>query len=133
MSSEPTGRYAEIDRVFARTLPLVQTALTQEYLLSAQEAAEIEQSLLEWFRGFSRRPGSPQSSQALRRHLLSMTCQAGHVYCSGRLGTSLPSSDERLQRALTLGPQQIAIEIEGQADSRDEVKGQEGWDGENDS
>src|SRR5215472_4886116 len=113
MSSEPRSRYDEIDRVFARSLPLVQSALLQEYRLSAQEAAEVEQSLLEWFRGFSRRPGSPPSAEALRRHLLSMTCQAGHVYCTGRLGAS--ALDQRLQRALTLGPQQIATEIEEQA------------------
>jgi len=117
MSSEPSSRYVEIDRVFARSLPLIQTALIQEYRLSAQEAADIEQSLLEWFRGFSRRPGSPPSAEALRGHLLSMTCQAGHVYCSGRLGTS--AVDQRLQRALTLGPQQIAIEIEEQAKAKD--------------
>ena len=115
MSSEPTSRFAEIDRLFARTLPLVQTALIQEYRLSALEASEIEQSLLEWFRGFSRRPGSPQTSEALRHHLLSMTCQAAHVFSSGRLGGL--SGDPRLQRALTLGPQQIAIEIEEQLGS----------------
>lgn len=114
MSSEPTSRYLEIDRIFARTLPLVQVALIQEYKLSAQEAAEIEQSLLEWFRGFSRRPGSPQSTSALKHHLVSMTCQAGHVFCSGRMLATRPV-DERLQRALTLGPQQIAVEIEEQA------------------
>jgi hypothetical protein len=130
MSSEPTSRYAEIDRVFTRALPLVQIALLQEYRLSAQEASEIEQSLLEWFRGFSRRPGSPQTPESLRRHLLSMTCQAGHVFCSGRLGT-VKSLDERLQRALALGPQQIAIEIEQQALRKDRVVAEEpeGMDG----
>jgi hypothetical protein len=130
MSSEPTSRYAEIDRVFTHALPLVQIALVQEYRLSAQEASEIEQSLLEWFRGFSRRPGSPQTPESLRRHLLSMTCQAGHVFCSGRLGT-VKSLDERLQRALALGPQQIAVEIEQQALRKDRVAAEEpeGMDG----
>ena len=130
MASEPTSRYADIDRVFARTLPLLQSALTQEYRLTAQEASEIEQSLLEWFRGFSRRPGSPQSAASLRRHLLSMTCQAGHVFSSGRLG-ALGAPDERLQRALTLGPQQIAIEIEEQAEVRGQVDNER--DGRDDS
>jgi hypothetical protein len=128
MASEPTGRYAEIDRIFARTLPLVQTALLQEYRLSAREAADIEQSLLEWFRGFSRRPGSPPSAEALKRHLLSMTCQAGHVYCSGKVGGS-PIVDERLQRALTLGPQQVAIEIEEQGNSVHQGRFNEDGDG----
>jgi hypothetical protein len=114
MASNPMARQEEIDRVFTRSLPLLESALTQEYRLTPREAAEIQQSLLEWFRGFARRPGSPNSVEALRRHLLSMTCQAGHVYCSGRLGAS-SANDERLQRALTLGPQQIAIEIEEQA------------------
>lgn len=128
MASEPTNAYAEVDRVFARALPLLQNALTQEYRLSAQEAAEIEQSLLEWFRGFSRRPGSPQSTEALRRHLLSMACQAGHVYCSARV--AFPAYDPRLQRTLTLGPQQIAIEVEEQAEARAEARKEDG-DGRN--
>src|SRR5215472_7787289 len=128
MSSEPSSRYVEIDRVFARSLPLIQTALIQEYRLSAQEAADIEQSLLEWFRGFSRRPGSPPSPESLRRHLLSMTCQAGHVYCSGKSGT-VAFLDDRLQRALTLGPQQIAIEIEEQARAATPPRPQNSGDG----
>jgi hypothetical protein len=114
MFTNPTSRQEEIDRVFSRTLPLLESALVQEYRLTPQEAAEVQQSLLDWFRGFARRPGSPESAEALRRHLLSMTCQAGHVYWSGKLGTS-SATDERLRRALTLGPQQIAIELEEQA------------------
>lgn len=113
MLNSPTSRQAEVDRVFSRSLPLLESALTQEYRLTPQEAAEVQQSLLEWFRGFARRPGSPESPDALRRHLLNMTCEAGHVYSTGRLAAS--STDERLQRTLTLGPQQIAIEIEEQA------------------
>jgi hypothetical protein len=127
MSSSQTSGYEEIDRVFVRALPLVECALVQEYRLSPQEAAEIEQSLLEWFRGFGRRPGSPQSSEALSRHLLSMTCQAGHVFSSGRLGTSL-LRDDRLQRTLTLGPQQIAIEIEARVEKAPEPSNRNGDD-----
>src|SRR5215471_10050517 len=114
MSSSSTSRYEEIDRVFSKTLPLLESALIQEYQLSPQEAADVEQSLLEWFRAVARRPGSPSSYESLRRHLLSMTCQAGHVFSSGRVGRS-PLGHERLQRALTLGPQQIAIEVEESA------------------
>lgn len=115
MSTNPSNGYEEMDRVFAQALPLLERALLQEYRLTPQEAAEIEQSLLEWFRGFGRRPGSPQSAFALRRHLLSMTCQAAHVFSSARLNAMYPA-DGRLQRTLTLGPQQIAIEIEQQID-----------------
>jgi hypothetical protein len=123
MASNPTTRQEEIDRVFARSLPLLESALTQEYRLTPREAAEIQQSLLEWFRGFARRPGSPESADALRRHLLSMTCQAGHVYCSGKVAAS--PNDERLQRALTLGPQQIAMEIEEQAQLAQAIESQD--------
>jgi hypothetical protein len=114
MSSSPTSQHEEIDRVFSRTLPLLESALIQEYRLTPQEAADLEQSLLDWFRGFARRPGSPNSYESLRRHLLSMACQAGHVFSSGRSGV-IAMRDERLQRALALGPQQIAIEIEENA------------------
>jgi hypothetical protein len=113
MSSQ-TSRYEELDRVFSRSLRLVDSALIKEYRLSPEEASEVEQSLFVWFRGFGRRPGSPKSAEALRRHLLNMACQAGHVYWSGKLGSSQPN-DETLKRTLALGPQQIAIEIEEQA------------------
>jgi len=127
--SSSTSRYEELDRVFSRALRLVDSALIKEYRLSPEEAAEVEQSLFVWFRGFGRRPGSPKSAEALRRHLLNMACQAGHVYWSGKLGSSLPH-DEVLKRTLTLGPQQIAIEVEEQADWKGNAPG-DGSDGEN--
>lgn len=90
---------------------MIQTALVSQYGLPAEEAKEVEQSLYEWFHGFARRPGSPRSGEGLRPHLLLMACQAGHVYWCGRMTEESPAQDG-VKRALTLGPQQIAIELE---------------------
>ena len=105
-----TDRREEIDRVFGRALSLIETALVSQYGLPAEEAKEVEQSLYEWFHGFARRPGSPRSSQGLQPHLLLMACQAGHVYWCGKMAEESPNNDS-VKRALTLGPQQIAIEF----------------------
>ncbi len=83
----------------------------------------MEQRLSEWFESFSRRPGTPEAIEALRSHLLLMTCQAGHVYWAGKLGTELPA-DENVKRALTLGPQEIAIELEKRVEAKEKEKKQ---------
>lgn len=110
MSVNATDRREEIDRVFGRALSLIETALVSQYGLPAEEAKEVEQSLYEWFHGFARRPGSPRSGEGLRPHLLLMACQAGHVYWCGKMAEVSPN-DDSVKRALTLGPQQIAIEL----------------------
>jgi hypothetical protein len=106
-----TDRREEIDRIFGRTFSLIETALVSQYRLPVEEAKEVEQSLYEWFHGFARRPGSPRSGEGLRPHLLLMACQAGHVYWCGKMNEESPN-DDSVKRALTLGPQQIAVELE---------------------
>lgn len=97
---------------------MIDSTLTSHYNVPKEDAAQIEQELFKWFDRFSRRPGSPQSAKALRPHLLLMACQAGHVYWSGRLGDK-PAEDERLNRNLILGPQEIAIELERRLEDGD--------------
>lgn len=111
MSGHPTNRREEIDQIFGHALPWIDSALSAQYRLSQEDAMEVERCLYEWFHGFARRPGSPRSADGLRPHLLLMACQAGHVYWSGK-PVEESSRHERLKRSLTLGPQQIAIEVE---------------------
>ena len=91
-------------------MPLIERALVSNYRLPPKEATEVEQRLYDWFQRFCRRPGSRQP-QSLRSELLLMACRAGHVYSVSRL-EDLLSTDERLKRSLSLGPEVIAIEIE---------------------
>ncbi len=118
VSGNLTNRRDEIDSIFGRVLPLIDSALAHHYRLSQDEAMEVEQSLYEWFHGFARRPGSPKSADGLRPHLLLMACQAGHVYWSGR-SVEESQRDEGVKRSLALGPQQIAIEVETARRGRD--------------
>ncbi len=106
--------------VFGRALPLIDSALVWQYRLPQEVATEVEQCLREWFHGFARRPGSPKSGEALRPHLLLMACQAGHVYWAGELEEVTPA-DENVKRALTLGPHQIAIELEKTVKNREKA------------
>lgn len=101
----------ETSSIFAGVLGLIDATLIGHYRVPKADAAQLEEELLNWFQRFSRRPGSPRSSQGLRPQLLLMACQAGHVYWSGRL-EGKTSQDERLNRSLALGPQEIAIELE---------------------
>jgi hypothetical protein len=119
-----TDRREEIDRVFGRALSLIETALVTQYGLPTEEAKGVEQSLYEWFHGFARRPGSPPSGESLRPHLLLMACQAGHVYWCGKMAEELPADD--VKRALTLGPQQIAIELAAAAEDGEVINEDEG-------
>ncbi len=111
MSREFTSSRERADEVFRCTLPLIDAALTKQYGLAQNEAAEIESCLYEWFHGFVRRPGSPTSDALLRPHLIMMTCQAAHVYWSGK-HSDQAQRNENVRRSLTLGPRQIAIELE---------------------
>ncbi len=111
MPGNLTNRRDEIDSIFGRVLPLIDSALVRHYRLCQDEAMEVEQSLYQWFHGFARRPGSPKSAEGLRPHLLLMACQAGHVYWSGKVVEESPR-DESVKRSLALGPQEIAIEVE---------------------
>jgi hypothetical protein len=126
VSGNLTSRRDEIDVVFGAALPQIDTALVEQYALPREEADELERNLYEWFHGFARRPASPRSGEALRTHLLLMTCQAGHVYWAGKLGEAAPAA-ESVRRALTLGPQQIAIELE-KVQKKDERPGGEETD-----
>lgn len=140
MSEHFSTRDQEIRAVFARALPFIDSTLLSQYKLPRDEATEMEQRLSEWFETFSRRPGTPVPIGSLRSHLLLMTCQAGHVYWAGKLGSETPA-DENVKRALTLGPQEIAIELEKSFEEkekekkrqREQEKGKEGDEKEKDS
>jgi hypothetical protein len=108
----------ETSSIFAGVLGLIDSTLTGHYRVPRGDAVQLEQELLSWFQRFSRRPGSPRSPQALRPQLLLMACQAGHVYWSGKLEGE-PPEDERLNRSLTLGPHEIAIELERVLEERE--------------
>jgi hypothetical protein len=63
----------------------------------------------------------------LKPHLIMMACQAAHVYWSGKLSGVTPVNED-VRRSLTLGPQQIAVELE-KADEEHEKSGRsEGLD-----
>src|SRR5207253_2674487 len=83
----------------------VDTVLLQNYALPRADAVEMEACLRDWFHAFVRRPGSPETLERLRPHLLAMTCNAGHVYWSAR--TDVPM-DGNVRRSLSLGPERIA-------------------------
>ncbi len=118
MPGNPTNRREEVDRIFGRVLPLIDSALLQHYGLSRSEASEVEDCLRDWFYGFVRRPGTPCTLDQLRPHLLSMACNAGHVYWSGKIAEDVPL-DGNVQRSLTLGPQRIAVELEKTLERRE--------------
>lgn len=111
MSSNATSGRGDTDLVFRRALPLIDRTLGREYGLASEEAADVERSLYVWFQAFVRRPGTPRSEGQLRPHLIMMACQAAHVYWSGRLSDA-PPKNENVRRSLTLGPREVAIEIE---------------------
>ncbi len=121
MSKNLSSRDKEIRAVFNRTLPFIDSALLSQYRLPKGDASEVEHGLCEWFKRFSRRPGSPESVESLRGHLLLMTCHAGHVYWTAKLGADAPE-DERLNRTLTLGPREIAIELERRIEEKDKLR-----------
>jgi hypothetical protein len=104
--------------VFYGAVGLIDTTLTSHYHVPKEDAVQLENELFKWFDRFARRPGSPKSTKALRTHLLLMACQAGHVYWSGKLGDQL-SENERVNRVLALGPQEIAIELERRIEERE--------------
>jgi hypothetical protein len=111
-------RDEEISAVFTRAYGVIDSTLVSHYRVPKEDAARLEQELFKWFHRFSRRPGSPHSIKALRPHLLLMACQAGHVYWIGRLDGGV-TADEHIHRTLTLGPQEIAIELEKHIEDRE--------------
>jgi hypothetical protein len=109
MSGISTYRRDEADRIFTQAMPLIDSVLLQNYALPRADAVEMEACLRDWFHAFVRRPGSPETLERLRPHLLAMACNAGHVYWSSR--TDVPN-DGNVRRSLSLGPERIAIEME---------------------
>jgi hypothetical protein len=114
-------RDEEISSVFAGAFGVIDSTLVSHYRVPKEDAARLEQELFKWFHRFSRRPGSPDSIKALRPHLLLMACQAGHVYWIGKLD-GRAASDDHINRALALGPQEIAIELEKNIEDREREK-----------
>ena len=108
MSSHPTNVSSEALEVFGRLRPLVDAALIRHYRLPADEAAEVRDRLLDWFRRFCQRPGL-RAPEELETELILMACRAGHVCSLGRTGEG--PSDDGVHRSLALGPEVIAIEI----------------------
>jgi hypothetical protein len=118
MSSNPSNVSSEATAVFGRLRPLIDLALVRQYNLPADEATEVRNRLLEWFRRFCQRPGL-RSPEELESELLLMACRAGHVYSSGRSENESPPNDH-VTRSLTLGPEIIAIEIRKGPEGEDE-------------
>ena len=104
------SREGRVRSILSGTSQLIDSALVIDYGVPSDEAFRLEQELFTWFDRLSRRPGVPESWQALRFHLISMTCKIGHIYWSGRIGEH--PTDERVKRSLALGPEIIAIEME---------------------
>lgn len=119
VSSDYLGREKEIAQLFARVLPLIDATLVKEYRLSPGEALELECSIYDWFHRFTRRPGSVKSVKALRPTLALMVCQAGHLYWVGKEQDGPLPRDEALTRTLSLGPEEIAIELEKRLEDQD--------------
>jgi hypothetical protein len=116
MSSNPSSVSVEASAVFGRMRPLIDAALTRQYRLPADEAAEVRDRLLDWFRRFCQRPGL-RSPEELETELILMACRAGHVYSSGAHDEP---PDDHVQRSLALGPEIIAIEISRGTPEEDE-------------
>jgi hypothetical protein len=108
------SRERRVRSIISRASRLIESTLSHDYGVPREEALRLEEELFTWFDRLSRRPGVPESRRMLQSHLISMTCKVGHVYWSGRVGET--PSDERVKRALALGPEIIAIEIEKQFD-----------------
>jgi hypothetical protein len=97
---------AEIEAVFRETLGLVHIALVSHYLLSEQEATELEKDLFVWFRRFCYRPGA--SPRENRPFLLVACCQFAREYQKYLVGTGVRSTDEKLQTLLDRDPADVA-------------------------
>jgi len=106
-----------IRSIVSKASRLIESTLLTDYGVPREEALRLEEELFIWFDRLSRRPGVPDSTKALRSHLISMTCKVGHVYWCGR--PEVPA-DERVKRALALGPEIIAIELEKRIDATGE-------------
>jgi hypothetical protein len=96
--------------ILANGSRLIETTLVSDYGVPREEAARLARELCEWFDRLARRPGSPNSLQALRYQLISMTCKVGHVYWMGKVDES--PANETVKRTLALGPEVIAFELE---------------------
>lgn len=96
----------EITAVFRETLPLIHIALVSHYLLSEQEAEEMEKDLLLWFRRFCYRPGpNPREN---RPFLLVACCQFAREYQKYLVGSGVRTSDEKLTRILDREAAEVA-------------------------
>lgn len=119
VSSNLSRSDEEIDRVFGKALGLIDSTLVVEYGIARADASELEQKLHDWFHLFSRRSGSGGPVAKLRFYLFLMACQAAHTYSAGKFW-----EDERVKRALELGPQEIAIELEKKLEEVEKREGQ---------
>jgi hypothetical protein len=97
----------------ANTSALIESTLVSAYGVPKEEAARLQQELFLWFHRLARRPGTSLSVQALRTHLLSMTCKVGHVFWMAKSGAR-KTENEKVKRTLALGPDIIASELEKQ-------------------
>ena len=103
-------RERQVRSIISKASRLIESTLLTDYGVPRDEAIQLQEELFTWFDRLSRRPGVPESSKALRSHLISMTCKVGHVYWSSRMEEG--PADDRVRRALALGPEIIAIELE---------------------
>ena len=107
LSQSPEEAFdAEIEAVFHETLGLVHIALVSHYLLSEQEATELEKDLFVWFRRFCYRPGATPREN--RPFLLVACCQFAREYQKYLVGTGVRDSDEQLKLLLDRDPADVA-------------------------
>jgi hypothetical protein len=101
-----------VSALFRESLNVIDSTLMNLYGVPREDAKRLEEELLNWFDRFARRPGTSESIKNLRPHLISMACKIGHIYWFGKPANEQPQ-DENAKRSLALGPEIIAIEIEG--------------------
>ena len=114
MQEPCSEREAEIEEVFARTLPLVQMALIH-YRLKSNERKALEQDLRLWFRRLVIRTANDRTAvSAFRNYLLLATCQFAHAY--QWLYAQAHSDDARLAEVLARNPRAVALELQKMLD-----------------
>jgi hypothetical protein len=106
----PSDREAQVDALFLRALPVISEALTIDYGLSEDEAAELEQNLYLWFDRLARRPGQvPLTS--LRSSLLLAACQFARGVCQMKREAA-EATNPGSARLLRHEPAAFAVELE---------------------
>jgi hypothetical protein len=104
--------------VFGRARPLINVTLRREFRLPKMDAQQLEEDVGLWFSRFSDRPGNGKTTLSYRTELFWAACQAAHRYWQWKLDGQ-PVADDRVKRALSRDPREMAVELEKKAQQRD--------------